>query len=130
MRKYSFDLQKLRALYEYDQVCSLCGSNHRLEFHHIKHKRGNAKSIFNSIRICNTCHRKYGSSSADDTIKHLNIGAMNHIVRVDNLIKRDLTFDLQKFITQTDIDFLKENWDNYSDKIKIWVTKKKIFKEN
>ena len=118
MKKYSFDKTQSEKIWGENYRCMLCGSNHRLELHHITHKRNNAKSIYNSIHLCHNCHKKYGSSSADDIKKHLNISVQFINWRLEYLRKNDLMFNEKKFWIEDDKKFVKEFWNYYTDKNK------------
>ncbi len=112
--KYSFDKKQKELLYSDDWSCKLCGSNQELQGHHIKHKRDLSNSIYNLLWICKKCHSKYGSSSAEDTKKHLQIAKNAVDTKIKRLQEKDLFFDKEKFLTKIDLDFLKENEKYYN----------------
>ena len=107
--KYNFNQKQKELLYHDDWSCKLCGSNHKLQLHHITHKRNYAMSIYNALLLCEDCHRKYGSSSAGDTKKHLNLVYRIVTEKVKRLEKNNLTFRSDKFFEDYDYKFLEEN---------------------
>lgn len=117
--KYNFKKEQKIKLYQDDWNCKLCSSNQKLQLHHILHKRNFASSIWNGIWICEDCHKKYGSSSADDTEKHLNITAKHIISRLKLLFKSDIMFNMMDFTSEHDISFILQNWTYYDNSVKV-----------
>jgi 5-methylcytosine-specific restriction endonuclease McrA len=59
--------REARALHGTD--CTLCGSNHRVQAHHVVHRNeGGSDTLDNLVMLCASCHRRTHADESLDVI--------------------------------------------------------------